>query len=890
MTSLTVFLSPGDPADGVLAGLADLSAAGLVDEFAWIRLASGRSQVNQLILVSGGVSREVSVAELVTNRRITLLRSCTLIPLSDSGVTVDVPAEVALTNGLGASTGAKIVRSRFLLLGPDGAHTDPRDLVLEGWHNVLVSPEDSRAPQFGRIATSARPDAADYARFAAPTLAGLCGIWQGVDHSPLDDEPVLPGRVVRLARSFYRRLRTDQVEARLRTELLAQGGRLPLPSDPHSAVVPINDPAPASHFMSGRLWEKHAAVLKGHRYPYETHAVQEQKLWVAIKMFFGFLWAAMKNAPGAWYRNLVDNVAGRIAASAQRAIYTDAPSAYEIVVRGRRANGEHAGWRDVDMAVSQVAAMSTDQVQHAPDDLSPVWQDYANGSFALADAGIRGGQDGLHPPRVGAARGAVHDAACIVPGPAERFTKIPGVVAAAVRIDGVDGTDVLGIADLRSRLAELQADPDLALAAGQTLKDLDAWYGRQSRSYGGFVGVGLADAHLACVNEIRNLWDRLAAPLAAEPDSGPIRLARWAQILMALWVVLTGVFVWLGVAGHVKWWVSTVVVIGALAALLIGMCVSFLRSQRDQFARLNARKKAVSDRNVDEQNLAQAYRDHRRLSQAYGQYLSWSRVLGSFLASPLGPVHPLPPAPLTVDWGMPMSTAVGTAHPGEEQIQRAAGYLRRDLYPTGWLTAPWENLILSSAAPSDHRRQPTSDSSPLWRELGEGSGSELDRWADALFAGQVTSTGAEVQWAKTLHLLSTTMQGLADELVGTVQVIGGHRQTLGEFLGGLDQQAPPAGNFAEDVLTDTAIADAATAVATDHRRSVRQGLGLVCVATQFSRTWTSDLIVRADRTGSAPADPVTMPEAPHNVPAPRTAPTPESGGIAAPGLGEGFQF
>ncbi|MFT3660657.1 MAG: hypothetical protein QM809_04485 [Gordonia sp. (in: high G+C Gram-positive bacteria)] len=698
--------------------------------------------------------------------------------------------------------------------------------------------------------------------------------------------------MVRLARSFYRRLRTDDVEARLRTELLAQGGRLPLPSDPHAAVVPVNDPAPASHFMSGRLWEKHAAVLKGHRYQYESHTVQEQKLWDAIKMFFGFLWAAMKNAPGAWYRNLVDNVAGRIAASAQRAIYTDAPAAYEIVVGRRRANGEHAGWRDVDMAVSQVAAMSTDQVQYAPDDLSQVWQDYAGGAFTLADAGVRGGHDGLHPPSVGAARGAINDAAAIVPGPAERFTAIPGVVAAAVRMDGVDGTDMLGVADLRSRLSALQADPDLALAAGQTLKDLDAWYGRQSRSYGGFVGARLAQAQLDCLNEIRHLWERLAAPMAAEPDDGPVRLARWAQILMLLWAILTGVFVWLAVKEPpaVEWWVSTVVIITTLAALLIGLCIGFMRSQRDQFARLNARKKAVSDRKVDEQNLELAYRDHRRLSQAYHQYLSWSRVLGSFLSSPLGPVRPQPAPPLPIDWGMPMSTAVGTAHPAEDQIQRAAGYLRRDLYPTGWLSKPWENLILSSAPPADQRRQPTVDSSPLWRELGEGSGSELDRWSDALFAGRVTSTGAEGHWAKTLHLLSTTMQGLVTELVGTVQVVGGSPQPLGDFLGGLEQQVPPSGSFAEDVLTDTAIADAATAVAADHRRSVRQGLGVVCVATQFSRTWTPDLIVRAGRTVEGVGGPVIIPDAPYDAPSPQTAAAPEAEGISAPGIGEGFQF
>lgn len=85
--------------------------------------------------------------------------------------------------------------------------------------------------------------------------------------------------------------------------------------------------------------------------------------------------------------------------------------------------------------------------------------------MTLGDAGDRSGD--LPAIRVGAARGIVPRSQDAVPGSAERFGDIPGVVAAAVGFDGVDATDALGITDLRNRLGELQRDRDLGLAAAR---------------------------------------------------------------------------------------------------------------------------------------------------------------------------------------------------------------------------------------------------------------------------------------------------------------------------------------------------------------------------------------------------------------------------------------
>ena len=897
MSELTVILSPAGPALGVVAGLTDLTAAGLVGEFAWLHCPEDRRTPRTVTLVEHGRATEISVEQLVTGRQITLLRTCTLVPAVSGADPIAVADEVAAVNALSALTGAaRVSRIRALLIGSEGAGEDLRRVIIEGWHNIVVSPEDSRAPGFGRIATPPKPGAHEFARFAAPVVAGLAGLWRDVDQGPLDGLDPLPGPVVRLARSYFRELRTFEVEQKLRGEILTQNGNLPLPSDPHSQIVPVQDPTLAAMAMCQALWRKHPQVLRGAPMAYEDHAVTRLGAWAALKMFFGFLWASLKNAPASWYRSVTDRVAGRIAAGVHTAVFTDAPAAYEVVVLGRRANGEQAGWADITAATDQLSglAFGVEQVQNAQTDLSELWRDYANAALTLADAGSRGGNAaGLPPIAVGAAHGIIADAGAIVPGPDDRFNAIPGIVAAAVRMDGVDATDPLDIHFLRGRLAALQANADVGLAASSTLSELDNWAHHNRGSFGYLVGNSIATSFLAGLQDVQRLLEKLRNfQLPPEPGSSNLALARWTQVLVALWVVVTGVFIYLGVAGKVDWWVPVVVILGTLLLILTCLALAFIRSQRDLFALLHRRKKIFSDHAIDRQNLQTAMADVRRLGQAYPQFLSWSRVLGAFLKAPLGPDRSTHTAPLDIEWGMPMSTAVGTAQPAEEQITEVAGYLSSGLFHTGWLTTSWQNLILRTIPPRPGQ-DPSVAASPLWRDRGAGSQSSLDRWSNDMFAGRATSSGAEVVWSKAIELLSTSMAPLMQRLIGSVQVVGGPVQPVGEFLGGLDRQGGPRGTFATEVLTDDAAASGLPEVLVDHPRRVRVGLGITCVVTQLSDGFATDQLrtehARADLRWTDPGL-----RAPDARPSSPSAAPPSSdyrpGGYQAPDLNPGFDF
>ncbi|MEP9395101.1 MULTISPECIES: hypothetical protein [Gordonia] len=899
MATLTVFVAPSGPADGVLAALTDLSAAGLVDEFAWITDPVAEHPPQAVMLVAAGAARDVALTELVTNRRITALRICSIVPVADDAPRLSIGAELSVGSTLASATGATtIIRIRALLTGSEGIDGPLSALAVEGWHNVVISPEDSRAPGFGRVPIPAEPTATDFGRFCGPAVAGLTGLWSGIEHTPLDDAPVLPGQVVRLARSYYRKLETADIENTLRTELLSQDGHLPLPSDQRAQVVYLQDTGLAGTTMASALWHKYGAVLRGPRLSYQAQSVEVTGPWAAIKMFFGFLWASLRLAPSSWYNKIAGGVASRVAIGVQQAVFTQAPAAYEVVVRGRRANGQHAGWADIGAASDHLRGLLAGPapVHDAGTDLSGLWQDYAKSALTLADAGNRSSD--LPPVQVGAARGVIREAAAVMPGPTERFTDIPGVIGAAAETDGVDAVDALGVHDLQFRLADLQRDPNHGLAAGSTLSSLNEWRQHHERSFGAAVGNTLADSFRGCYAEVQQLLEKLRnAQLPPDPGSKNLGLARWIQVAAVIWILLTGVFVWFAIDHIVVWWVALIVVVGSLLLLLLALGVAFISTQRRLFALLHQRRSVIAEYEVDHQNLLSAFQDLRRLSQAYGQFLSWSRIIGSFLAAPLGPDMHRSAEVLHISNGMPMSTQVGVARPAATEVGTTAGYLKRDLFHPGWLTRSWEELILRAAPPQPGARDTTVGSSVLWSERGRFSGSRLDQFSGEMYTGTVTSSGADVVWRQALERLAGPMSGLVPRLLAVVAPVGGAETSIGEFLGGLDQQTAPEGSFPDTLLTDGAVMSSVAKVVTDYRRPRLHGLGIICAATQLSDAFAVDnLVTTADRSARVDTEwtpqTTTAPDFTDRAAGGTTAPLPatEPQEYRAPDLGRGFEF
>lgn len=888
MPAATVLLAPSGVADGVLAVLTDLSAAGLVGPFIWITDPSDAAPPQLVTRVEGGRTADVTLQQIVTAHNIDVMRVCVVVPLLGSDKPLSLSQERFIADLLASSSGAsRTVRVRALLARPGMAAHAGVQVAVDGWHNLLIAPEDRPGPGLGHVRLPADDAAAEIGRHTAPVLAAVLGLWSDLDHAPLDHAPVMPGEVVRLTRSFYRKLDTAQAESGLRRQLLSQDGTLPLPSDQRAQVVYVTDVSLAATTMADKFWHKHAAVLKGPRRTYErAPAAQKIGLRAALKMFFGFMWAAIKNAPAAWYAAMVNSVSTGIAATMNKTIFGGAASAYEVVINGRTARGERAEWSDIADASSQlsgVLAGQPDGGQHsAHTDLSAVWQDYSRAAMTLADAGVRSTE--LPPVQIGVNRGIIGRAAEVVPGPAEKFSDIPGAIAASVEVDSVDATDPLGVMSLRHKLNDLERTPEHGLQARETLNNVDAWQRRHASSFGGVVGRRLADAFASVYGEVQKLLQKLsnAPEPPPEPDASNKKLARWIQFTLILMLLVTAAVVYFTIAGHLKWWWAVAI---ALATYLISLmlCVrAFIRNQRELFQLLNRRRAILDERAVDEENLRTALRDLNRLSQGYGEYLAWSRALGAFLAAPLGPDTQHSREALRVSWGLPLSTAVGYAAPAASDLATTVGYLRRDLFNLGWLSGAWEHLVVSALAPPPGSRELTADSSPLWVHPGRGSGSVLDNWSTALFSGSVTSTGADVTWRRALQNLTGSMAQLIDTLVSQVQQPGGSTVARTEFLAEIDRPAPPPNTYRFDasLLTDVAITNGAAAVMADERVANKEGVGIICVATQFSDAIPVDYI----KSGAGEAAPTSWSDP---IPAAPRETTPQQNTDVA-GLGQAY--
>ena len=164
-------------------------------------------------------------------------------------------------------------------------------------------------------------DPLDFAQRTAPVIAGIAGLWAGLEQTPFDTLEILPGQTVRAVRAFYRRLDSSEVEERLRAQLFDPAGRLPLPRGGEVPVVYVEDVAAATQTMARGLWTKHRDVLRGPRLSPSESGAQAISIWAALKMFLKFMGAALRQAPGAWWSAVTGSVSSVLASTVQGTVF-----------------------------------------------------------------------------------------------------------------------------------------------------------------------------------------------------------------------------------------------------------------------------------------------------------------------------------------------------------------------------------------------------------------------------------------------------------------------------------------------------------------------------------------------------------------------------------------
>lgn len=847
MASLTVLVAPVGVSDGVRAVLTDLSAAGLVNPFLWLTDPVGNALPSVFTAVENGRTRDIPQQQIIEWTAIERIRICILVPLVGDDAPLTVAQESGIAGILSATFGgAQTTRMRALLARPGMLPRSDAELAVAGWHNLLIAPEDGRGPQagLGRVALPATGSAAGIGRHAAPVIAGALGLWAGPDYAPLDHDPMRPGNVVRLARSYYRRVETGEAEGDLRRQLLLDDGRLPLPSTQQGQIVYADRDASAAEAMANRFWQKNSHHFIGSRTEYPKPAEKKKlKAWEAIKLFFSFMWSALRNAPGLWLKSVVDKFSQGVASTIDRTVFGGGDSDYEVVFNGRTARGKPAGWDDIARASSKLnnslvggTSGGTVRLGGARADFSQVWQDYSQAALTLADARPR--NPDLPPAQSGFNRAIIRESANVVPGPGAKFDQISGVVAAAIDINSVDATDKLGIDFLRFNLTEFERARPESGEARAALTKLDAWQQEHAGSFGVMAGGKLAEAFNFVYSEVQDLLRKLttAHEPPPEPDDKNKKLIRWIQLGFLLSVLVTAGVVYFNRIGRLAWWAAACIAVGLLVVGIWTIAWNYMKNQRELFQVLHRRQTMIDTRVVQEKRLLEALHDLERNAQAYSEYLAWSRALGAYLESPLGPNVYVSSSVLKVGWGLPLSTAIGYAAPADSDISATISHLRADLFREGWLTTSWEQLVRQASPQQFGVVDADLTRSPLWSEPGVKSGSNLDRWSEALFNRTLISSGAEQAWRNALQQLGGPMAHLRGTLVSRVTSSAGGLVPTHDFLAQLDEAAGFAdnGSFLSSLLDASAVVNGANRVVKGYPVRYQEGVGLVCALTQFS--------------------------------------------------------
>ncbi|SDS76260.1 hypothetical protein [Microlunatus soli] len=777
--SLVVLAAPaGGPLAGIREALQDWSAIGLVGEYLWVEPGAGPA--DRGLLVTDGEVSPTTVEDVLATRRLDRIRLCILVP-------VVTAAEAASTQPIAPDVIAPDVEDRFaervtLARGPatvdrlrcivtrTDAAAGSAQVAREGWHNVVISPEDAAGPGLGMRMLSSTDDAIEIGPPAAAVLAGLTGLWAGIGAAPLDDQAILPGNTVRVARGYYRRLDADTVQQAVRGDVFSMRAGLPRPRTGTGQAATVEDVPAATTAMAQQLWTKHRSVLRGPRVEPPPSSAAKVGPLHAVRMLFGFIWATVRNAPMNWYRTMLNKVASKTASAVQSGVFGREPSAYEVVVRGVRPDGSPADWRELAAASGQLedAFVESGQLsQPARADLGPLWQDYVGAALTLADAGDRGTQAGLPPITVGTDLGVIRRPADIAPGPDTRLDP-DGLVPA------LHPADVLGSYTVEQRLSGARD-----LSGDRTLSRLRDWKARWQHSFVGRVGARLGKAVLDTQTEVRTLVEALAqaADLSEIEDETRRRqrkLAKLMRIFLVVFVVLEVILFVLRGLDVIDWSVVAFAGVGVLIAWLIGSFILFVRNQQALFSELNRRREIGSQAEANRQNLAYATRDLRRLTEAYDQFLAWSRVLGVLLAEPFGHDADARDDAASQTDGLPLSVRIGNAETDPAVVAEAVERARRQLFGAGWLTsgrqAPWLRVLADAPSRLGPRAMDLRDDPQ--RMFAEGSDQEslLLAWADDLERSGIGATGGDWYWSRIADGLNNSE--LSRQLVARVRVDG----------------------------------------------------------------------------------------------------------------------
>lgn len=848
MSALTVLLAPRGVLAGVREVLSDWSGNSLVGGFVWTEPQMFTETSISGVQIQAGRQKAINFQALAASASdYDRVRIAVLVDGTPGAAQVSTEQGQRLALFLESAFGGRPVTRSRLLVARAQEESTVSELAVDGWHNLVIAPEESSGVNQGHSLLYASKDPYERGRHAAVACASVLGMWRGLEDSVLDGQPVLPGSNARLVRAFYRNLDATAVESALRTQITDVGQSLPLPSRSGSTAVYIEDVALASQTMADQLWNKHAGVLRGPREQRPPSTSKPLGALAALQMMFSFLWAALKNAPRNWVNKVTVQLKSATASAIHSVVFGNAPAQYTVVVDGIAPDGLPASWLDMREAVTSLdkvlenSGMQREHEVHA--DLSALWNDYAAGALTLADGGER--VPALPPVQIGTQRGIVRTPREVVPAPTEKFQDIPAHLQASMALGAVEPYDVMGIDNAERRLGRAAGDPNVGMAASNGLRAVQDWKAKFAQSYATAVGNRIGHSIVQTTHELQNVLRAIREAANASDSMAPIlnsqkMLSLYVKIILFLALLGIGVAVLLerlSLIGAGAMWITIAIVVVAwfVATLLV-----FLNGQRELFRMLNARTTMMEQDEINRRNLRLILRDLRRLGDTYSQFLAWSHVVGTVLNEPFGRANRNEAEQQKFVKGLPLNVKLGNAAMDAQVIDTASAQLRQGVFAPGWLNEPWMAALNGAPALLGSRGYELSNNVQLlFAQQGDGDVSLLPLWIAGLDQYGISSSASDQVWAGVLEQLRTTRLDLANSMIATVEQVedSGVRQSpLPVFMSGITKAGQSLQDqFDGESLTDQGRSAGKTSVEIDAPFSARHGLSVQAGLVQLSQ-------------------------------------------------------
>lgn len=677
----------------ILQTLIDLSVAGVISPFGWIEDATvaPNADINTTVLwVDEGSIQLRDFQEIAQTPRLELIRLGVLVPAGlNNNDALDAQRETLYRQVAQLDSDATYQFHRIVV--PWNACGDTPALRRDGWLNWVLSPEETLDP--GNLGTPWWDTPEKIPGAASISIATILGLVASCPNSPADDYDANQANMgpLRAIRTFARLVNATKVENSLRKQTITTKDDFPRPyiDNTNNRMLYFPDPAKVCRQSVDSVLERWEHLFTSEELIPRRNPPATIGGWEALKRFFQFLWAALKNAPAVWMNQIAAEIAGGIANRIQDLYGHDAN--YQIVVKGVAANVRCADSQSIARAANDLRwTMYNNRPQEPPETYAGMCEDMVATAFALLDGGSADGQRPEYM-NVGQNPGVIQHLEHIAPGLAAGGTFVVnqylGHLAPGVSVEAWDHLRIKWLSD------ELEAVQAPAQAAAEIERmQLDAWQADYRASYLSYFGKRLSGYFDDALRRIRDNLEILNDSTPNVRDHGLEarqhffgKTLQWSTISTLLVTLVTGTLL---VFSFIAWPVFWMVSLTSGAMMLASWVYSYVILQQDIFKILHKRRETENTRETAAHNLEMAFDDLRRSFDAYEQFHVWARLLTSFLKDPLG-VDAMTPLVAQKDVDLPLSLQRATAVSTPQSITDCATKLRRRTFTRNWLSHAW---------------------------------------------------------------------------------------------------------------------------------------------------------------------------------------------------------